>query len=236
MDRGSKKKRLGLIATLAGATLALAAGPALASGAGAHTFSSWVSALGSADGLQFWTYGPGGDVGSGVVSFTHVRGYFNTNSNYYNGVGWLIYNGTGNHYISYEISDQNGAYTYYCGGGNFTTGDTLDALFTHNGGNSWYFYWYNKSTGASWAVDANNAYASTPGFDQASVGADGWGGGPNGYSANNQWGWQYQDSSNYSWDLIPTDGTYNWGNTPTWDVWGDAANGNAVDESTISCP
>lgn len=237
-DRGEKKSRWrsGRVAAIAGTAILLAAAPALASGAGAHTYQSWVSWLSDVDGWYFCTYGPNPDLGSTESSLTHTRGYFNTADYYFNGVGFDSVNGSNNHNLAYQISDQNGNYLYYVVGYTYGVGDNVSAGFWHNSGNSWHFNWWDSNAGINVGIDANNAYASGPGFDQASVGVDSWGGCPSGYPTNQQWNWIARYAPNGGWYDIPTDGLYNWGNTPSWTVWGDAANGNTVAESTTSCP
>ncbi|MBU6429055.1 MAG: hypothetical protein KGR26_08600, partial [Cyanobacteria bacterium REEB65] len=226
------KTRFGVLAILGTFAGVVAAAPALASGAGAESYATQVTYLTGADGISFETDGPNPSVGTGVSSFTHANGYFDTNYAYFNGVGFGTYNTQGNRTLDYEISDTNGNYVYYVSGYTYNPGDGVQAAWYHNSGNSWHFNWWDTNTSLNVGVNANNAYANSSGLTLSTVGADGWGGCSNSYPLNDEWDWIYRYASNSTWYYFGSDSTFSWGSSPTWSVGGDAASGQSVEEWT----
>lgn len=239
---GGKKGVLArkIVGNAALAVLAVSvAAPAFASGAGSNTYYAIWTGISSANGFFFNTYAPDPDVGSGVRSMTHTRVYFNRSIGHYNGVGYMSADSRTNRRLAYQISDQYGNYIYFVSGYTYAPYDsngarnTVSAGMWQVSGNTWHFNWWGPNFNVG--LDAGNS-SGTRAPEEASVGADGWGGCPNAYPVNYAWGWLYRNRSSGSWYYVPVARRYNWGNTPTWAVFGEIAGGGNINFGTTGCP
>lgn len=225
-------------AALAAAIVSIAT-PALASGAGSHTYSGIWRGIGSTNGFFFNTYAPDPDVGTGVRSMTHTRAYFNRSAGHYNGVGFMSADSRSNRKLAYQVSDQYGNFIYFVSGITYQPYDSngarnsVSAGMWQTSGTTWHFNWWGPDFNVG--LDAANSSAGRS-TEEASVGADGWGGCPNSYAVNYAWGWMYRNKYSYSWYNVPAAKLYNWGNTPTWSVFGDISGGGNINFGTTSCP
>ena len=215
------------------------AAPAFASAAGANSAKEIFAGIANANGLFFSTYGPDPNVGPGVRSLTHTRLWFNRASYQFNSVGFMTADSRSNRKLAYQISDQYGNFTYYVNGYTYQPYDangarnTVSAAMWLSSGSTWHFNWWG--TNLNVGVDARNA-AGGQAPEEASVGADGWGGCPNAYPVNYAWSWMYRSKSNGYWNYFPVTNRYTWGDTPRWSAFGDHASGGSLNFGTTTCP
>lgn len=208
-------------------------GAVWASGVGSSSTSAMFPGISDADGVYFNTYGPNPTVSAGVRSLTHTRVYLNRAAYYLNGVGFFTFDAQSNRRLAYQISDANGNFTYYLTSPVYAPGTLVSAANWRNSGTNWHFNWWGPDFNVG--VDATNL-AGDRLVEEASVGADGWGGCENSYPSNTAWSWIYRNRFNGSWFYFPAAQNFNWGNTPTWWITGDIINNGSISFGTSSCP